>query len=154
MRFRFLHKADPRVVYYQFWGLPDKSVPYGYVTPHANPYIFIQKGLTQWEKEIVYVHERQHVVCANNKCFCWQQDSDFWTEYHACRAEFMYVLDNHHPKLCATYIGMLSKFLRGHPRKKEVEICALRRLLRMHVFQGFLDTWDVLDLVRTAVEPT
>lgn len=154
MAIKLQHKHDPTVVYYRFWGLSDAEIPYGFFYT-GDEHIYIQAGLSKWEKEITYIHEAQHRKCQKTKCFCDTQVSPFWTEYHAYRAEFLAVYESQHPQLSAAYIGLMVKglktqnlFRKDHKTERQV----LRKLMKWSKFQEFLDNWDILDLLQRALE--
>lgn len=56
--------------------------------------IFIDSKLSKIRRELTYRHEKQHRECYKSKCFCWDQDSIFWTEYHAFKAELDFALNS------------------------------------------------------------
>lgn len=45
-------------------------------------------------KRATVVHELQHQACCRSHCFCWKRKNDFWSEYHATKAEYEYICNN------------------------------------------------------------
>ena len=66
---------------------PSKGSPYGWYD-EANNTIYINKHLSEIDREIVYFHERQHRKCKKEVCTCYSKPTDFWCEYHAMKVEF------------------------------------------------------------------
>lgn len=66
---------------------PDPKLEIGWYEDDTG-LIYISSKLSEVDREIVYFHERQHKKCHQGRCHCWNRKTDFWSEYHAMKAEF------------------------------------------------------------------
>ncbi len=55
--------------------------------------IYIDKNCSLIDQYALIIHEGQHLKCLIDKCFCWNRKSDFFTEYHATKSEFIELFD-------------------------------------------------------------
>jgi hypothetical protein len=118
---------------------PNKSKIDGFFD-RTDGHIYIQKSLDKYTKEITYQHEKQHKKCFKTKCFCWTQESDFWGEYHAFKAELIYALNGEkivQIKYLQGVIDDLKKFRElGETNKSSKEhYVALKRICKLKIFK-------------------
>jgi hypothetical protein len=130
-----------------FEHLEDSSTVEGYYEEDGN-IIFIARGLTKYEAEVVYYHERQHRKCCLTKCRCWSLDDDtYLAECHAYLAEFESVVAKNNYRLSIAYLKSLERCLKKMKKKKGVKLWrvhlrALRRVLRSKAFIAFCEKYQ------------
>lgn len=103
-------------------------------------HIYIRKGLGKIDKEIVYQHEMQHKICSDNKCFCWEQKSDFWSEYHSFRAELDFALRSNKIVKRIYLTGVIDDLIKYKKQGKKIKsqkehYFALRRVCKLNRFK-------------------
>lgn len=102
--------------------------------------IYIHKNFGKILTEITYAHEVQHKKCLANKCFCWEQDSDYWSEYHAFKAMFYFVVSKHSKRYWRIFfdavISDLIKYNNNEYRVKSYKehFNALKKVCKLKLF--------------------
>jgi hypothetical protein len=103
--------------------------------------IFLAHGLTEIQKELVYIHELEHRKCHQSGCRCWDLDDDcYLAEYHAWLGEFRAVKNRDNAKLTNAYFRSVRFAIRKMQKNPKIwagNIKAVRRLLRLKEFKDF-----------------
>ncbi len=132
------YKHIDNCVLFEFF--PNELCCYGFFDETWDT-IFIDSRLSKSGRELVYHHEKQHKTCCNLKCFCWSQNTDFWTEYHAFKAELDFALSSGirirkiYLKDTYEYLNLLKKGKQNKDRKAHYlalkRVCKLKRFIKL-----------------------
>ena len=145
--------ALSKTKYISFKYAPNKTKINGFFEEDSGN-IYINKSLGTRQKELVFVHEMKHKKCCLDKCFCWESGTDFWSEYHAFKAEFDFVLNKNLKKYWVTYFNILikdlNKFVENasnlrtwkYHRKALTKVCRLCDFIRFAKKYGY---WNEID---------
>jgi hypothetical protein len=82
--------------------------------------IYIASGLGVLEKEVLYFHERQHMICHKTGCSCWGRKKDTLSERHAFVGELRAVLRRGSKRLAQAYLRCVGKTRRKNKANPKI----------------------------------
>ena len=148
-----MSNLNPAPIFITYARNPSKIA--GYYDPDDGN-IYIRTGLSKYRQLLIYVHERQHKKCHDEKCSCWSRGT-FHSEYHAYRAELDYVIERESPRLWKLYFRNVMadiikqssdlKLWGGH-RRAILKVCRLKR------FQEHAKEHGVLHKINLVIKRT
>jgi len=139
--------------YISFRYHPNKTETEGFFD-RDDKRIYIRSSLSKCRKELIYIHEGQHKKCFESNCFCWEQESDFWGEYHAFRAELKFAIVSEYEIIRRIYLSNIEPELERYKRLGETIISqrqhylALSRLCKTAKFQQLAKEYGYWQQVR------
>lgn len=116
------------------------SVAFAGMYDETDNTIYLSCGLRKAAAEVVYYHERQHRKCFLSGCFCYNQNSNYWAEYHAYLSELKAVIARNSRAVTKAYFLSVSLSLaeiKKHPKVWVDNSRALKRVMRTRIYKEF-----------------
>lgn len=128
----------PKIIEFEYD--PNPARIQGFYDEDVPGYIYINRYLTTFGREIVIAHETQHARCCEEKCSCFDLYADVLREYHAFRAEFEYMVTGRHTtNAWRMYYRIVRDALKRYQGRKiwEGHFKALAKVCRLKLFKEY-----------------
>jgi hypothetical protein len=148
-----------KYILFQYYPIGAVKLDGFYDDQDVNHNVYISKSLKGMDREIAFAHENEHRECHIQECFCWSSGTEFWSEYHAFKAEFDFVVEQNKDKWWKVYFEYVIRNLKKYKRVGRGAMStwpdhfrALSKVCRLNEFGEYARGYGYYDRIMAIVE--